>query len=78
MPEREDRLASALADRVIVLVSLDEPAHRSTKEGERWKPNRRDCRSLGTAAGREEAGRRHIPSYCGPPPPSGGTQSMIW
>ena len=21
---------------------------------------------------------RYIPSYCGPPPPSGGTQSMIW
>ena len=23
-------------------------------------------------------GPGHMPSYCGPPPPSGGTQSMIW
>src|ERR671912_1506375 len=24
------------------------------------------------------ATRRYMPSYCGPPPPSGGTQSITW
>ena len=47
----------------------------------RRAPRRAACRCAAIAAALNAlaaSSRRHMPSYCGPSPPSGGTQSMIW
>ena len=74
VPEREDRLPAAVDDGLVVLGAGDLPPVGPAEDREQRVSRERDQRRLDPLAGRE----RHIPSYWGPPPPSGGTQSMTW
>ena len=77
MPEREDRLLPESLNRLVVLVPIYLPAQCTAQGSNQWIPGGRNRRRL-DALNAREGGGRHMPSYCGPPPPSGGTQSMIW
>ena len=50
------------------------PAVRAAERLDERRSERGDRRRLELLS----AMQRHIPSYWGPSPPSGGTQSMIW
>ena len=94
VPERHDRLAAARRDRVEVLEPLRTPAQRRAEQRHHAVSERRDQRRFSTlrsrrtpatsalatghGAGRSHSSARYIPLYCGPPPPSGGTQVMTW
>ena len=78
MPEREDRHPPRRAQRVVVLKTVNLPAAGPAQERDEWVAERGNRCRPGALHARKTRRRRHIPSYRGPPPPSGGTQSMIW
>ena len=73
VPEREDRPAALALDVGEMRLSLLAPRVGAAERFDDRRANRRDRRRLDVLSTRE----RHRPSYWGPSPPSGGTQSMI-
>ena len=64
--------AQMIGARLAPVVGGAQRLHQGRADG----GNGRRLRAL--PAGAAPRGFRHRPSYCGPSPPSGGTQSMIW
>src|SRR5262249_54029477 len=77
VPEREDWLSARGDDRVVVREAVDAPAIGRAEALDDRRGGRREPPGLPHLL-RRQAGLCHMPSYWGPPPPSGGTQSMIW
>src|SRR5262249_1935790 len=74
VPERENRTTPGAIDCIEVLAPVLAPRVGAAQRLDHGRAQRRDRGGLEVLTARE----RHRPSYWGPSPPSGGTQSMIW
>src|SRR6185503_2478649 len=77
VPESEYRLPSLNAHAIEMLDARLTPAVRPAQGFDDRHTYGADRGGLELAPWRQPR-RLHNPSYCGPTPPSGGTQSMIW
>src|SRR5262249_28877054 len=74
VPEREDRLPPLVSQQAQHLAAALVPRVRAAQGLDDRHADRGHGGPLESLARR----KRHMPSNCGPSPPSGGTQSMIW
>src|SRR5918994_2632696 len=81
VPERHHGEPSRCEDAVEVLEAADLPTPGTADDIDHRVSDSRNRRGLESLAARRappRLGRAHSPSYCGPPPPSGGTHVITW